>query len=360
MALEDFMNDPEADAELRAGTKRRPKVTQEEHKRYVQDRLCEIVESLVSTSTNSPDSAYHKAVGQIMQLSVTFNLDDISRFGARLDPYAYNGVILSALIQNLDTSTTTAVIDVTKMPELHYFGYKLNRDVVVKGNLGGRTAERMESGMLIVEGNCGGPIGPFMKGGIVDVRGTIGDLAAIRYGGTIKFRSNLGNYYLYNSIDDVRRELEHEQQYPLEQIASEIRGGSPVLLHTEFKRMLNPKFVQLICEHNIGIYERELSGLIDTNNRLIDQHNELVDKHNPGVVGDNALRGTILVTGIAGIFFPPLLATTALAGLIRLAMHKPLKLNEKELESLERQIRGYEPRIEKTQQLIQEARRFYQ
>ncbi|MBI2658694.1 hypothetical protein HYX05_01150 [Candidatus Woesearchaeota archaeon] len=358
MALDDFLNDPEADAELRAGTQKRPKVTQEEHKRYVQDRMFEIVNSLVSSHSQTPDGEHQKVVDKIRQLSVAYEPEDISVLGTRLSPYVYNGLFLSALIQNLNPSIRTTTIDVTKMPELHYFGYKLNRNVVVKGNLGDRTAERMESGMLIVDGNCKGIVGPFMKGGVVDVKGTIRDVGAVRYGGTITFKSNLRNYYSFVSIEDVRKTLEHEQQYPLGQVASQIRSGSPVSLHTEFKRMLHPKLVQLICEYNIGIYQRELSTLSGEYNGLIEQNEGLERSHRDNVGRYKIAKG-LTATGVAGIFAPPLLLNLLMGGFLMSDASKRIKDAEDKLKLLEGQLHSYKSRIEETQQLIQEARRFY-
>lgn len=264
MTIDDFMNDPEADAELRAGTKRRPKVTQEEHKRYVQDRLLEACGRL---DISSVERQYQAAVSSVRELSVVPQARDISDFCARnlaLHPNVL-GIFASALVNTVEGLEQPIVLEIMKGVRVDYFGYRLSRDVVVKGDLGDHTAERMERGNLTVNGNCHGVVGLYMGDPNqhhhprIMVQGSISDYGAIIYSGEIRAGKNKKNYYSFSGKDDLQSELSWDQFMLFSKQLEQLRLEEPFDIDENFRRMVHPALVKIAVTYNISKYEHQIA-----------------------------------------------------------------------------------------------------
>ena len=364
MTLEDFMNDPEADAELRAGTKRRPKVTQEEHKRYVQDRLLEACSKL---DLGSVEQQYQRAVSAVRELSIVPNTQDISDFCTRnvaLQPRIL-GIFTSALVNTVRELEEPILLGIAKEVSLDYFGYRLSRKVIVKGDLGDHTAERMEKGALTIKGNCHGVVGEYQEGGSIVVSGKIRDKGAVRYGGTLKAQAVLRDYYHFTGKWDLRGLLDNEP-YPLSwEIKTSIIFGNPINLDQRMKVVLDERLVRIVCEYNIELYEKERKPY---ENQWLEQANrldQLVKEWNKRVGHQKEGKGMAgfgAGWGLTGVIVPPMFVVGGIYALFGIAkiLHAGSKLDkmEPELKKLESSISSLQYQIDSYKTKIAEARRF--
>lgn len=369
MTLEDFMNDVEADAELRVGSKRRPKVTQEEHERYVQDRLLEACGKL---DLESIERQYQRAVSAVRELSIVPQAQDISDFCTRnvvLQPRIL-GIFTSALVNTVRELEEPILLGIAKGVSLDYFGYRLSRDVVVKGDLGDHTAYMMESGTLIVDGNCEGVVGEFMgkdygKEPVIDVRGAIRDVGAVRYGGIIRANRNLSDYYNFQNIYDLLRVIVEANVF--QEVVAAIKQGGAIPLQREMKRILHPKLVAIAGNHNLQLYERERNPIVRDFADVQEQYTELVTQWNTmlpkykkakkDAIGTGIINGIVLLTPFAPIVMMSGLFTL-FTGVDTLTLGGKLKELQPRITALESSMRQYREKISFYEAKISEVRDF--
>ncbi|MBI2658695.1 hypothetical protein HYX05_01155 [Candidatus Woesearchaeota archaeon] len=365
MTLEDFMNDPEADAELRAGTKSRPKVTQEEHKRYVQDRLLEACGKL---DLGSVEQQYQRAVSAVRELSIVPQAQDISDFCARnvaLQPRIL-GIFASALVNTVRELEEPIILEIAKGVSLDYLGYRLSRGVVVKGGLGDHTAERMENGNLTVEGNCNGVVGEFQKGGNIRVNGSYRDSGAVRYGGSFASAgTNFENYYRLSNLNDIRIIISGEDDSILRELAKQIDRRQLLSLDPRMRRILKRKMVQIACEYNIELYEEERRSFSyqwleqgSRESQLVKQWNKLVESQTEG----RSAAGFGAGWGLTGVIVPQMFVVGGIYALFGIAkiLHAGIKLDKMkpDLERLRTSISTLQGTIDSYNTKIAEARQF--
>ncbi|MBI2546072.1 hypothetical protein HYV81_02735 [Candidatus Woesearchaeota archaeon] len=275
MDLNDILNNAKADRELRNRSKPKQRVTQEEHEKYVQERLFEAGAKLDEIFSSIPepgddcgyteierfmDKFTAKAMEVVRDLSVAPSSKDLSRFCTTeefrtLEETDSIGLFVSFLINAFHTDAAPLIVDLRNAPLVDSFGYKLGKDVVVQGNLGDFPAMFMEAGKLIVEGRCGANVGMYMKGGTVYVRGTIGHVGIIRYGGKIIHRGITMEPDEISKHDLIELLRVHQHDYRLARLYRELTSREPALLDQQFKEMLHPALLEPVCRHNHEIYQ---------------------------------------------------------------------------------------------------------
>ncbi|MBI2546071.1 hypothetical protein HYV81_02730 [Candidatus Woesearchaeota archaeon] len=365
MRIEDVLNNPEAEKELldRNG-KKKERVTPEQHRQYVQDRL---IEACGKLDLESIERQYQRAVSAVKELTVVPQAQDISDFCARnvaLRPRIL-GIFASALVNAVRELEEPITLEIVKGVSLDYFGYRLNRKVTVKGSLGDNTAYMMEDGKLVVEGDCKGVVGPFMRGGTINVRGTIRDVGAVRHGGTITSSRNLQDYYKFSNTHDLLRVIVEANVF--QDVAAAIRQGGTIPLESEMKRALHPQLVTLACNNNLQIYERERSsyrsGLADFErqyNELLRQWNTIYPKYQKAkkdAIGTGAINGAMLLTPFAPftLFFGMI---TLFTGLDSISLKAKIREIEPKIKSLENSMGQYRDKVNFYDSKISEVREF--
>ena len=265
MTLDEILTDPEADKELRDRGTGKKKVTQEEHVRYVQERLLEACGQL---DLESIERQYQRAVSAVKELTVVPQAQDISDFCTRnvvLRPRIL-GIFASALINTISLEEPIA-LEINKGVLVDYFGYKLNKNVIVKGDLGDHTAELMEKGSLTVEGNCNGIVGLYMgdpgqrnKPRVI-VHGSIGDYGAIRYSGEVRAQKNKRDYYSFRKASDLQNVLNDEPYNLFSEQLRQLRREESFDITENFRRMVHPALVKIAIGYNVSIYEHQIAQI---------------------------------------------------------------------------------------------------
>jgi formylmethanofuran dehydrogenase subunit C len=129
---------------------------------------------------------------ELFSVALTDFLDE-KRFPAKA------GLFLSAMI-NLSKDEPIA-LDVTHIPvKLRFLGIKNRKDVIVTGDLGEYSFERMEGGSVVVHGSTK-RAGHGLKGGSLTIHGNVrGDCGAYMEGGSIHVKGEAGSESIERSI----------------------------------------------------------------------------------------------------------------------------------------------------------------
>ena len=291
MGLEDFMNDREADEELhkRSGPEKK-KVTEEMHRQYVQDRLFEAAEkvSIITKATPNPrdildypaikkylDNITTKCMEVVRSLSVVPSNKDISNFCAsdRLkDMKVTNsiGLFISFLINAYHKDESPIELDLRQAHHIHNFGYKLNKKVTVRGDLGDNLGILMqEDSNINVYGNCGQNVGIYQSNGLINVDGTVGYVGPVRFGGKIHHNGETQRPKRPSSQDLVKILGYHQHNLRLGRVYQEMHTGQQVYLDPHLREMLHPAFLETVCIYNDKVYQRreiELEKLAQNKN----------------------------------------------------------------------------------------------
>ncbi len=371
MELDDILSNPEAENELRnrPNGKEKKKVTEEQYQQYVQDRLLEACGKL---DLESIERQYQRAASAVRELNVVPETQDISDFLTRnivLRPRIL-GIFASALINTVKELEEPIILEITKGVTLDYFGYKLNRDVIVKGDLGDHTAYMMESKSLVIDGSCNGVVGEFMgqtyaKGPVIDVRGTIRDVGAVRYSGTIRTNRNLGNYYNFKNLQDLLRVIAEANIF--QEVAIAIRQGEVIPLEREMKRVLHSQLVAIACNNNLQMYERErsswqssLTSVEREYDESLKQWNTIYPKYQKAkkdAIGTGIINGAALLTPFAPIvLFTGMI--TLFTGMDSLSLGNQIKMLQPRITALEGSMRQYREKLSFYDTKISEVRDF--
>ena len=125
------------------------------------------------------DIAFNYEKALLLVKTLNYNARDIENFGiAILEFRDYPefgfcaGIFLSALINN--GSERDYVINTKAFGdhvEIHCFGFRNTKNIIVNGGLGVSIGDFMESGSIVINGNAGISIGQQMKDGIITING---------------------------------------------------------------------------------------------------------------------------------------------------------------------------------------------
>src|SRR3989338_984829 len=120
---------------------------------------------VLKETSGSVEDKYAKAVSRA-NFAVSPDADDISLFCSSTNfaggPNEYSGLFVSAVVNAIPNTNGTIKLDFRKVPLMNYFGYRLERDVEVTGDLGGSVGTRMQKEKLTLKGNCSGVVGLHM------------------------------------------------------------------------------------------------------------------------------------------------------------------------------------------------------
>src|SRR3989338_7135662 len=156
MRLEDLFNDESIRENLERGESPRRHVSEEEHRRYVQDALFETFENW-HRKRSSVEEMYSSAVSTLEELTVPYDFDDVHGLCHSPNLGDWNSdnleIFVAALINNIIKEDDTFVIKPREWVLDEYIGLFLPR------------------GTLIIEGNVRNYVGYGNKGGRIRVKG---------------------------------------------------------------------------------------------------------------------------------------------------------------------------------------------
>ncbi|MBI1934858.1 hypothetical protein HYS31_00305 [Candidatus Woesearchaeota archaeon] len=327
------------EARDKAAKEGKREVTQDDYKRSIQLKLLELYtnwESLYGafsrgrpstynfTSFESIDTKYSKALEALKEFPRQITQEDINLFCAypgvaKLDRRGI-GLFLSALLNSIPEKENSTLLEIGNAKLANYFGFSLSRKVSLKGDLGDETALKMASGRLGIDGNCNGVVGMYMGDPEIrnmpqiSVYGSVQDFGSVRYSGTVHAATNHRSYFNFTSMYDVIICLRQEPFRLFISQAEQAGQGAIVDITQKFQTMLHPKLVEICCDYNIGISNREIERRVKELEVLIGQPDKIkkgesYDNIRSKVKSDDAMPMTIaLMASVFGIHFPPLWA----------------------------------------------------
>ena len=392
MNIEDIFNNPQADEDLRQARNKsgRKRVTEEEHRRYVQDALFETFTNWQSRLTypRIPDDyrslvqtprepepigsgfaeftvlkqRYESAEEAVRQIGVLFDEKDISNFCSH-DPNGASqtnrGLFATALVQSIMVSDKPLTLYFTG-PKLNFFGYRLRGNVHVNGDLGDNTAFMMESGELQVSGICDGVVGPYLwHKAAVKVSGTIRDIGAVGYWKNVTPGRNLRNYYDFSGLDDLALFLKQESYHLLDRTYPQIKSDQPIQWCYGYDEVLHPQLLQIACSYNITLYQRQVRALQKEREALNQGAKSAKYERDSTIISGTAAAGVVGILSIT-----PLAPVVVLGGLgwtawRALNQHQKLKDTREERDSrcsdIEGHILFYQDEIKRDRNYAQQA-----
>jgi glutamate synthase domain-containing protein 3 len=150
------------------------------------------------------DIGFHKHICPAIK-DMVYSSKDVTDFSITLAEFqeVYNfyvnaGTFLSALVNQCKDEDITIVTEHLSTP-VGYLGYKNNKNVLIKGNIGDTVGYEMERGTIRIEGNAIRGVGKDMRGGVIIIEGNAGEeVGRFMYGGEIYLNGG------YRSIGDIR------------------------------------------------------------------------------------------------------------------------------------------------------------